>query len=127
MNAARQIFFNQPQPEEHDVEARIARLESDVDHIKTDVQALRAGLEAANESIVVIREDVSAIKATLPHLATKDEIKGIEGRLDARINSVESRLEAKINALEARLIRWIVGTMLTGTSLAFAIARFIAP
>jgi chromosome segregation ATPase len=124
MNVARQIILEQA-PEEHDVEARIAKLESDVEHIKVDLHSMRGGLEAANESITAIRVDVSAIKATLPHLATRDELKSVEGSLSARINAVEGRLDAKINALEARLIRWMVGTTLTTAGLAFTFARLV--
>ena len=56
------------------------------------------------------REDVSAIKATLPHLATK-----------ADVNEVKSL----INANETRVIRWIVGTTIAAASVAFTIAKFV--
>ena len=67
------------------------------------------------------RVDVSAIKATLPHLATKADI----NETKADINSVRS----DINALETRIIRWIVGTtiaaMSVAVSVAFTIAKFV--
>ena len=56
------------------------------------------------------RVDVSAIKATLPHLATKAEINVVR---------------ADISEMETRIIRWIVGTTLAAASLAFAIAKFV--
>jgi len=63
------------------------------------------------ESLVAgTREDVSAMKETLPHLATK-----------ADINEVKA-----VSALEVRIVRWIVGTTLTAASVAFAIAKFVA-
>ena len=49
------------------------------------------------------REDVSAMKATLPHLASK----------------------ADISSLETRIIRWIVGTTIAVASVAFTIAKFV--
>ena len=56
------------------------------------------------ESVIgEMRADVSAIKAVMPHLATK----------------------ADINALETKIIKWIIGTVITSASLAFAIARFV--
>jgi hypothetical protein len=56
------------------------------------------------ESLVAeTREDVSAIKATLPHLATK----------------------ADISSLETKIIRWIVGTTIAVASVAFTIAKFV--
>jgi len=57
------------------------------------------------------REDVSAIKATLPHLATKAEVKD---------------LKSDISAMETRIIRWIVGTTIAAASVAFTIAFTIA-
>ncbi len=125
MNAVRKVFFDQAPPQEHNVEARIARLESDVEHIKLDLQSMHVELKAANDSIATMRADVSAIKATLPHLATKDELRCVEGSLTAKINSVEGTLESSIHALEARLIRWIVGSSLASLGLAFTIARFV--
>ena len=56
------------------------------------------------ESLVAeTHEDVSAIKATLPHLSTK----------------------ADISSLETKIIRWIVGTTIAVASVAFTIAKFV--
>ena len=65
-------------------------------------------------SVAIIRADVSAIKAVLPHLATQSrlsEVEGsvnvkistLEGSLTARINTVEGSLTARINAVEGAL------------------------
>lgn len=63
------------------------------------------------ESLVAgTREDVSAIKATLPHLATKADVNEVKG---------------EINALETRIIRWIVGTTIAAAAVAFTIAKFV--
>jgi hypothetical protein len=74
------------------------------------------------ESLVAeTRVDVSAIKATLPHLATKADVVATK----ADINEVRS----EINALETRIIRWIVGTTIASVSVAasvaFTIAKFV--
>ncbi len=74
------------------------------------------------ESLVAeTREDVSAIKATLPHLATKADVVATK----ADINEVR----ADINALETRIIRWFVGTTIAAVSVAasvaFTIAKFV--
>ena len=93
-------------------------------------------LSVVESSVAVIRADVSAINAVLPHLATQarlSEVEGslsvkistVEGSLTARINAVEGSLTTKISDLEASLIRWVVGTGIAVGSLAFAVAKFI--
>jgi hypothetical protein len=78
------------------------------------------------ESLVgQIRVDVSAIKAALPHLATKADLNAVEGSLSGRISTVEGSLSARINALETSIIQWIVGTVITVAALAFSIAKFV--
>jgi hypothetical protein len=71
-------------------------------------------LSALESSIAGIRVDVSAItatlSATLPHLATKAEVKA---------------LEAKISSVETSIIKWIIATVITSSGLAFAIAKFV--
>ncbi|MEJ1961550.1 MAG: hypothetical protein WDO56_08410 [Gammaproteobacteria bacterium] len=63
------------------------------------------------ESLVAdTRADVSAIKAVVPHLATKADLSG---------------LKSDLSALETRIIRWLVGTMIGSVSLAFTVARFV--
>jgi len=56
------------------------------------------------------REDVSAIKATLPHLATKADVEEVKSDL---------------SATETKIIRWLVGTMIAIASVAFTIAKFV--
>ena len=53
---------------------------------------------------------MSAIQATLPHLATKSDV---------------ADLKTAISSLEARIIKWIVATLLTSTGLAFTIAKIV--
>jgi hypothetical protein len=53
---------------------------------------------------------LSAIQATLPHLATKSDV---------------ADLRTAISSLEARIIKWIVATLLTSTGLAFTIAKIV--
>jgi hypothetical protein len=58
-----------------------------------------------------IRVDVAALKATVTQLATKAEF---------------GELKALISATEASLIKWMVGTAISCTALAFAAAKLIA-
>jgi archaellum component FlaC len=133
------------------MEARLAKFESDMGHMKKDVariaedmSALRAGLNAANdavgslktelaktsgelrtdiagvrselkseiagarsglkEEIGKVREDVSAIKATLPQFATKSDL----------------------SAMETRIIKWFIFTAVAIGTLAFSIAKLVS-
>jgi len=66
-------------PTETFVEARIARLESDVAHVRSDV--------------VIIGADVRALS---------DKMDGLGARLDAKIDGVANRLDTKIENLGTR-------------------------
>ena len=67
-------------------------------------------LDTVESLVGETREDVSAIEAKLPYLATKEEVVATK---------------ADINALETRIIRWIVGTAIASVSVAFTIAKFV--
>jgi chromosome segregation ATPase len=92
------------------MEARIARLESDVEHIKDvlgdiklDVRGMQGELKAANDSIAALQKEVGVISATLPHLATKADLREVEGALNAQTKSVEGALNAQIKSVEGAL------------------------
>jgi hypothetical protein len=116
----------------------------------TVVDDILRRLGVVESAVGEIRGDVHAIKAVLPHLATKaevealgarlnsvegslkTEIKSVEGSLKAEIRSVEGSLKADNNALRAELnardtrnLVWLIGTVIAAASLAFSIARFV--
>jgi chromosome segregation ATPase len=136
MNAAPK-FIEDP-IQETAMETRVAKIESHVEHImedvkdiKLDIRKLEESLDAANDSIKDLQGDVRVIHATLPHLATKEdlskafgaltedirrvegdlgaEIKSVEGRLNTKIESVEGKLNTKIESVEGRLNTEIKG------------------
>lgn len=108
-NEARRIDLEDQVKVNH-MEARIAKLESDVGYITKDVCQLRLDMNAANGSLAAIRDDVSQLKASVPHLATKADL---------------HKLETFIVARETKFLRWCVGSVLTVAALAFSIARFV--
>jgi hypothetical protein len=89
-------FAEDQQDETPHVEARIARLESDVEHIKAGVQRLEVKTSAANDAIVALTSEVA-------HLATKAELNRVEGELKASIAGVEGRLDASIASVKGEL------------------------
>jgi hypothetical protein len=57
-----------------------------------------------------VESQVSAILATIPHLATKTDV---------------ADLRADVAALETAIIKRVVATMLASAALAFTIAKFV--
>ena len=62
-------------------------------------------LGAVESSVSDIKAEVSGISATVAHLATK----------------------ADVSKLESSLIKWLVGTLIAAVSMAFVVARYLAP
>lgn len=48
------------------MEARIARLESDMDHVKTTLTDIKGDVKAARADIGQIKTDIAVIKASMP-------------------------------------------------------------
>jgi hypothetical protein len=138
---AQRLNFEDEVNEDH-VEARIARLESDVEYIKKDVGQLRVDMNAANASLAIIRDTVNQLKAVFPTLATQAEVgeiaaviptlatKAAVGEIAAVIPHLATKadlheLRTLIVAQEAKFLRWFVGAVVTVAALAFSIARFV--
>lgn len=67
-------------------------------------------LDVVESLVTATRENVSAIEAILPHLATKADV---------------SDLRSDMNSMETRIIRWFIGTTFAAMAAAFTIAKFI--
>ena len=96
-----------------------------------------------DDPIADLRADVAAIKATLPHLATKAEVADLRAELKADIGDLRAELKAEIGGLkgylgaqiervdgniarmEASMIKWIVGASIACTSVAFTAAKLV--
>ena len=68
--------------------------------------------------VAELKAEVRAISATIPHLATKADLKAEIGKVETQVASMETAL-----------IKWIIATVLTATGLtsgiAFSIAKFV--
>jgi hypothetical protein len=73
--------------------------------------------------------DVAALKASSAHFATKGdigELKGDIGELKGDIGALKGdigALKALIASVETSVIKWVVGTGIAASALAFAAAR----
>jgi chromosome segregation ATPase len=70
------------------MEARIARLESDVSHLRTDVADIKVDLRA-------LRDKVDGVETSL-----RGEIKGLEKSLQGEIKDLEKSLRGEITDLK---------------------------
>jgi hypothetical protein len=107
------------QIDENPMEARVARIESDVASIQNglarielDIRKLRDGQVAANDAIAQVNVAVAVVD-------------GKVNTLGAKVDALDAKVDAKINALEAKMIKWMIGTVIAGGSLAFSFARFV--
>jgi hypothetical protein len=80
---------------------------------------MQGELKAANDGIAVLQKDGAVIGTAVKQLATKEEV----GAIAATIPHLATK--AQLQAMETNIIRWFVGTALAIGALAFAIARFV--
>lgn len=111
--------------------ARIGALETAVSDIRIQVTAISATM-ATKDDIATptagqssIKEDVSSLKATIPHLATKADLEKTIGGVRGEVQAVRSDLMA----MESKIIRWVVTTTLSAVAvcsgIAFSLAKFV--
>jgi chromosome segregation ATPase len=82
------------------LEARVARLESDVGHIRGDIAEIKATL---NRLAPLIDEFRGFMAATLPTLATKVELGELRTELKSDIAELRAELKSDIAELRAEL------------------------
>jgi len=107
-----------------------------------DVEDILKRLGSVEAGVSELKSQVSGILAVLPHLATKadvadvrTEVAGVRievggvrtevAEVRGEVAELKGEMGAAISGLEARIIKWIVGTLLTSTGLAFTIAKFV--
>ncbi len=72
-----------------------------------------AQMAEMNETIGKIQEDIATIKATLPHLSSREDVQGMKGELTSKIDSAKidliSKLDANVSNIESitKDIGWI--------------------
>jgi hypothetical protein len=89
-----------------------------------DMDDILQRLGAVEESVSELRCQVSAISATIPHLATKADVAGVKADV-ASVRIEVAAVKADVAAVETAIIKWIIATVLASAALAFAIAKFV--
>ena len=85
-------------------------------------------LGTVETNVSELKSIASGISAMTPHLATKADVADVRtdvAQLRGDVSQLKGDIGAAILGFEARIARWIVGTSLTSTGLAFAIAKFV--
>ena len=86
--------------------------------------ATKTDIKDVRVEISELRTEVRTIAVTIPHLATKADLKTEVGALRAEMKGVELSLASKIEAVQVSLVKWIIAIVLSSAGLAATIARF---
>ena len=102
---------------------RLCNVENDVRAISATLPSLATAVSVSN-----LRAEVTAIAAGIPHLATKADLKAEVGSVrteiaDVRTAVAEVRIE--LASMETKIIKWFIATGITVGGLAFTIAKFV--
>ena len=104
-----------------------------------DVDDILKRLGNVEGHVSELRSQVSGIVAVLPHLATKADVADLRTDMKADVAGLRADMKATVGDLktaianvkgdlatmETAIIKWIIGTVLTATALAFTIAKFV--
>lgn len=78
------------------IERRVSRLEEEMRDVKSMLRnEVIPYLKDLSKSFAELKGDVAAIKATLPHLATKAELAEVKTELKAEISEVKTELKTE--------------------------------
>ena len=56
-----------------------------------------------------VEADVNQLKGAYEHLATKEDLARLEGKIDSDLARLEGKMDSDLANLENRLTRWIAG------------------
>jgi uncharacterized coiled-coil protein SlyX len=88
--------------EEVPVEERLARLESNVEHIQSDVSEMKIDIRRLNDKIDGLDQRLCA-KIDGGDQKLSDKTDGVEQRLCAKIDGVDQKLSDKIDSLKDQI------------------------
>ncbi len=100
------------------VETSVAEIRAVLPHLatKADLNALRAELK---DEISSARAETQSVRTEVQGVRT--EVAAVRGEMRSEVNL----LRADMNSMETRMIRWMIGTVIATTALAFSMAKFV--
>jgi hypothetical protein len=101
-----------------------------VDDIHRRLTAVESSVETVRTVTGQTHADVSAIKAQIPHLATKADLQGVRTELQEvriEIRTDIAQLRGEFHAFQTRMIQWFVGTAIALTTCCFTLLKLMHP
>jgi hypothetical protein len=86
--------------------------------------ATKTDIRDARVEISELRTEVRSIAATIPHMATKADLSAEMGSLRAEVRSGFASQKAEAKVSELSMVKWIIAIVLSSAGLAATIARF---
>ena len=93
------------------IEQRLSRLEGVYDHLATKADLAEVKTDMSH---LASKADLAEVKTDMTHLATKLDLAALETRI--------AQVETTVAQVEARIVKWVVGTVITGMGVAAAVA-----
>ena len=128
------------------LEERIEHIQRDVAEIKQDIRRVDGKADQTAKDLAALRLEVADVRTSVANLRTEmiAAIGALDAKLTVAIGELDTKFTAAIGALETKftaaigtaetrhavmlvsLIKWMIGTMITGVGLASAIAFGVA-
>jgi archaellum component FlaC len=126
--AAKKSETKMPMPIEHAVlEERVDHIQGEVAELKQAVQRVDAKVDNVHADLNRLRNESGDFKAKVANDFgdLKTQMATQFGEVKAEMASQFGELKAQMKALEVSMIRWMIGTMVSATTLAVTIAKLL--
>jgi hypothetical protein len=109
-----------------DILKRLSAVEQSVSGIAATMPhlATKSDIRDGRVEISELRTEVRSIAAIVPHMATKADLNAEMGSLRAELRSGFATQRAEAKVSELTLVKWIIAIVLSSAGLAASIARF---
>lgn len=104
-----------------DIFRRLGNVETGVSELRSEVSAISATIPhlATAASVADVRTEIASVRTEIAGVRT--EIAGVRTEIKTEIADVKTLIASK----ETVMIRWFIGTALTLAGVAFSLAKFV--
>lgn len=114
------------------MEARVAKLESDVEHIKNalsdikvDLRSATADVASINTKLVLLTEKLDNIGSSMTKSVDEEKINHKFEILQKELEATQAKIEGKLGSVQLKTVLWIVVLVLGLPSLFFTVYRIL--